>query len=265
MREVHPEVFLIAEPSLNWDAIRAYLTAVNGIVWADRDPTQEHGLTDAEALIEFMGRLCYRSWEPGLNPNVTKVRTDSVDYLMNIVSSEHGSVLEHAQYSFVFHNVSRVFTHELVRHRVGTAISQESMRYVRLTDIPMATPEFVEASPRLREMADQLLAHTEAFFQATVEETGIENPGVPFAVKKQITSAMRRYAPDGVATTIGWSANVRTLRHVIELRTALGAEAEMRDVFDQVGHIMYSGGASPLFADFVREENGVWAPRHRKV
>lgn len=265
MREVQPEVFLIAEPSINWDAVRKFLMAVNGISWADRDPTQEHGLSDGEALIEFMGRLCYRSWEPGLNPNVTKVRTDSVDYLMNIVSSEHGSVLEHAQYSFVFHNVSRVFTHELVRHRVGTAISQESMRYVRLTDIPMATPDFVQDSPRLREMAGKLVTDAEAFFAAAVEETGIENPGTPFSTKKTITSAMRRYAPDGVATTIGWSANIRTLRHVIELRTALGAEAEIRDVFDQVAHLMYSGGASPLFADFTRDENGVWAPKHRKV
>ena len=32
-------------------------------------------------------------------------------------------------------NVSRVFTHELVRHRAGSAFSQESLRYVRLTDI----------------------------------------------------------------------------------------------------------------------------------
>src|SRR3954470_18901298 len=59
-----------------------------------------------------MGRMCYRSWAPGLNPNVTRVRADSTAYLENILRSAHGSVLEHANYSFVFHNVSRVFCYD---------------------------------------------------------------------------------------------------------------------------------------------------------
>lgn len=262
MREVNPEVFLIAEPSLNWDAIRKYLLAVGGIEWADLDPRHEFGLTDAEALIEFMGRMCYRSWGPGLNPNVTKIRTDSNDYLANIIDSGHGSVLEHANYSFVFLNVSRVFTHELVRHRVGVAISQESLRYVRLTDIPMQTPDYVKDSPRLTQLAAELNALTEAFLAASVEETGIDQPGVPFHKKKEVTSAMRRYVPDGVATTIGWTANVRTLRHLIELRTAKGAEVEIRDMFDQVAHLVAKG---PLFSDFVRNTDGEWVTTAHKV
>ena len=74
--------------------------------------------------------------EAGLNKNVSKVRTDHDEYLRNILKQRHGSVLEHVTYSFVFHNVIRVLTHELVRHRPGVAISQESMRFVRLDDIP---------------------------------------------------------------------------------------------------------------------------------
>ncbi len=38
----------------------------------------------------------------------------------------------------------------------------------------------------------------------------------------------------GLATNIGWSANFRTLRHVIEQRTAPWAEEEIRVVFGQV-------------------------------
>ena len=53
---------------------------------------------------------CYRSWEPGLNPNVRKVRDDQEVYLQNILKQAHGSVLEHVSFSFVLHNVSRVFT-----------------------------------------------------------------------------------------------------------------------------------------------------------
>ena len=54
---------------------------------------------DAELLVEFAGRACYRSWEPGLNANVTRVRTDRREYHENILRSAHGSVLEHASSS----------------------------------------------------------------------------------------------------------------------------------------------------------------------
>ena len=45
--------------------------------------------------------------------------------------SGHGSVFEHAYVNFIVTDCSRVFTHELVRHRVGTAFSQTSGHYVR--------------------------------------------------------------------------------------------------------------------------------------
>jgi len=58
---------------------------------------------------------------------------------------------------------------------------------------------------------------------------------LPFAKKKEYTSAARRVLPIGMATNIGWSCNIRTLRHVIEMRTSPGAEEEIRIVFEEVG------------------------------
>ena len=49
---------------------------------------------------------------------------------------------------------------------------------------------------------------------------------------------MRRIAPDGLATAIGWSSNFRTLRHVIEMRTNPAAEEEIRLVFAKVAEIL---------------------------
>src|SRR5438874_2744402 len=135
MRSVEPEVFLVARPRLDYDQIAAYLREVGGESWLERlDRGELAG--DAQNLAEFAGRLCYRSWEPGLNPNVTKIRKDQSVYLENILRSAHGSVLEHVNFSFVLHNVSRVLTHELVRHRAGVAVSQESLRFVRLDELP---------------------------------------------------------------------------------------------------------------------------------
>ncbi len=87
---------------------------------------------------------------------------------------------------------------------------------------------------------------------------------MPFAVKKEITSALRRLAPIGLSTDILWTANVRTLRHVIEMRTAAGAEEELRLVFDQVAETMLAE-APDLFQDFTHQEDGAWVPEWRKV
>ena len=66
---------------------------------------------------------------------------------------------------------------------------------------------------------------------------------------------MRRIAPDGLATTIGWSANPRTLRWVLEMRTAPEAEEEIRLVFGKVGEILVARYPN-LFGDFTVEMVG---------
>jgi thymidylate synthase (FAD) len=240
-------------------AIHAYLERVGGVGWADR--AQDQALSDGEFLSEFAGRLCYRSWEPGLNPNVRRIRKESRAYFENLLSSRHGSVFEHAQYSFVFHHVSRVFTHELVRHRAGVAVSQESLRYVRLASLTFRIPPAAEP---LRHEIIEMVERLEDFQVAAAERLRLDDEGVPFEARKEATSALRRLAPMGLATEILWSANIRTLRHVIEMRTAPGAEEEMRLVFGLVAESMLQE-CPMLFADFTRDDTGTWRPEHSKI
>ena len=261
MHETTPQVFLIARPSIDVEGMRAYLQDVGGESWLDLREGEQQGPTAGELLLEFGGRACYRSWEPGLNPNVSRIRTDRQQYFANILRSGHGSVLEHANYSFVFRNVSRVFTHEIVRHRAGSAFSQESLRYVRLTDIGFRVPPALEP---VREQVLQIVEQLEEFQVSAAKELGIDSDGVPFHVKKEVTSALRRLAPIGLSTDIVWTANARTLRHVIEMRTSEGAEEELRSVFDVVARIMQAE-APNLFQDFVQQDDGSWVPEHRKV
>ncbi len=259
MRETEPSVHLIARPAVDVEGMRGYLAEVGAPQWLERRLSEGSG--SAELLVEFCGRVCYRSWEPRLNPNVTRIRERQDEYFGNLLSSLHGSVLEHASFSLAFHNVSRVFTHELVRHRAGSAFSQESLRYVRLKDIGFRVPEALEP---VRDQVVQIVEQLEEFQVAAAEELGLDEEGVPFSVKKEVTSALRRLAPIGLSTDIVWTANVRTLRHVIEMRTAPGAEEELRLVFDKVAHIVVKEAPS-LFQDFERESDGSWVPKHRKV
>lgn len=246
MRETEPEVFLIARPEIDWVAVHDYLETVGGLEWwSTRHEIPPLRSSPGQLLIEFAAKFCYRSWAPGLNPNTTKVTDDSEKYLTGILASGHGSVLEHVNYTFVFHNVSRVFTHELVRHRAGVAISQESLRYVRLTDIPFRIPPILEP---LRNQILALLDHMEGFQTEAASRLNVDN--VPFSVKKQITSAMRRLAPIGLSTGMVWTANVRALRHCITMRTDFAAEEEIRIVFDEVYRIMVAE-CPWLFQDFL--------------
>jgi thymidylate synthase (FAD) len=261
-----PEVLIIARSGVDFDAMVDYLVAVGGESWLERVApllVPEGTVSEGEALVEFAGRLCYRSWEPGLNPNVRQVRTDVHAYLDNILKSLHGSVLEHSFYVFVFHHVSRVFTHELVRHRIGTSISQESLRFVRLDDLPFWFPDWAQADEELMQRSMGLLAEMEKHQRWMAEHFALDAPGKTFEEKKFRTSFMRRFAPEGVATGLVWGANLRTIRHVLQMRTDPGAEEEMRLVFGTVGDII-AHECPFLFDDFQADE-GVWVPRYRKV
>lgn len=215
-----------------------------------------------ETLIELAGRICYESFEVGLNPNVTRIRLNPRDYFENLLRRGDGSVAEHAWVSFALIGVSRVMTHELVRHRVGIAVSQESLRYVRPRDLKFWIPD--ELSP------DQSSAIQHAVEQMEIEYRRLEK-SIPWDAmdmdsKKRLTSAIRRILPDGLATNVIWSANHRTLRWVIEMRTDPSAEVEIRMVFDQIAQICKRDFPN-IYQDFTRKElpdgTGSWKPMLR--
>lgn len=268
MRRVQPKVFLIGETRINKAGMQNYLKHVGGgaIDWFGDKLIGEYSFenSDSEVLSEFMGRLCYRSWKPGLNANVTKIREGNDAYLDNVLASRHGSVLEHAVVNFVFADVSRVFTHELVRHRAGVALSQESLRFVRLTDLGLWLPPEAEGVPWLVELFEKTFKNLEEIQVHMADRLGLDDENKKFSEKKVLTSMMRRLAPIGLATTIGASFNFRALRHILTMRTPQGAEAEIRLVIDQVGEICKARWPN-IFGDFKRQPDGAWIPKYDKV
>jgi thymidylate synthase (FAD) len=265
---VTPQIFCLAQTILNEYIIRKWLAYLDGI------ECLEHVTGNAgEVLIELAGRRCYRSFAIGLNANVTKVRTDSKEYHRNILDSRHGSVLEHTSVTYAIEAVSRIFTHELVRHRAGTAFSQESMRYVRIDvedPIDMWFPDELLAFP---EVIDMMRAHnkeTTNVISRIYDKLGFNKlPMMNFDKKKRLTSAVRRIVPDGIPTGIVFTANLRALRFELELRTAEGAEEEIRTVFNLIGMDCLTRFPH-VFQDFSRKnlENSevpAWIPKNSKV
>jgi thymidylate synthase (FAD) len=152
------------------------------------------------------------------------------------------------------------------------------MRFVRLDDIPFWMPEWAQDDPILMERATGVLEVLEnhqrwmsQYFGIEPDPNEIVEVGEPykgtdmsFTRKKELTSFMRRFAPEGVATGMVWSGNIRTIRFLMQLRTAEGAEEEIVQVFRKIGDIMVN--RYPLaFGDMERTDEGGWASKNWKV
>ncbi len=245
MHFTDPKVYIIGQTSVNREGLEDYLTSIGAKDWGT------DASTDVEEIIEVMSRSCYKSFGTELNPNITEVREGNEAHLENILESGHGSVLEHGWISFMFVDVSRVLTHELVRHRVGVAVSQESLRFVRADDIGFwMSPTLValgNIGVDIRGMIKRHQEVTEELYRKLLtfaaRQQGVGDfSQLSFQTKKQYTSAFRRILPIGISTNIGWSCNMRALRHVIEMRADPAAEEEIYHVFNMVRDIVV-----PLF------------------
>lgn len=224
MHVVEPRAFIIAETGVV-DGMRSFLDAIGAVDW---NCPIDVG-SDGELLVEVAGRTCYKSFGTELNKNLTRVRGDHHEYIGNILKTKHGSVLEHANTTVAFVGVSRIFTHELVRHRAGCAFSQESMRFVRLEDVGMYIPQCIQEDKWARTMFEETVKDCEEAYAAMTKR--LVKDDMPFSKKKELTSAIRRIAPSGHSTNIVVTANHRAWRHLFELRTAQGVEEEIGVVF----------------------------------
>ncbi|MBT3378102.1 MAG: FAD-dependent thymidylate synthase [Lentisphaerae bacterium] len=267
MRDIpSPAVYLVAKTSLVHDGLNAYLRDIGSPDW-----TPDAAVSDGENLIEAAGRMCYRSWQAydpekpeATNPNVRRVREGNEAYIGNVLRQAHGSILEHVNLTFIFRGVSRVVTHELVRHRVGMAYSQESLRYVRLDDLPFWLPEAARDDDAVERKFRDVVAFLESVQTDLGTLFGIEDLK-DFTTKKHLTSMFRRLAPMGIGTTIMVTGNLRSWRHIIAIRTAGAAEEEIRIVGSQVAAICkreYPHAFQDMEQD---DETGEWTFANMKV
>lgn len=256
---VHPRAFLIAETSVHHGAMADALEHLGIGEWGSG------GDTDADVLTEFAGKSCYMSFDLDSNANLTKVgsRTNAEYIRKGILDNGHGSVLEHSSVTFMLTNVSRVVTHELVRHRAGTAMSQTSGRYVRTAGIDMYFPEELSAYPEAIAVFEHAQEQMEDNLARLVDITGIANM-TDFGLKKRLTSAFRRILGNGQANHIVFTGNHRAWRHIIEMRTSVHAEEEIREIISDVAQQLKTRFPN-IYADMYIDVAGQWVFKNSKV
>jgi len=225
------KVFMIGESRIIDEGLEEFLNYIGVPDWNTDAPT------DAEKITEVAGKTCYMSFDTALNANLTRIRQNmNRDYIQDgLIKVKHGSVLEHTCVTFALCDVTRVMTHELIRHRAGTAFSQLSGRYVRQEQIKAYLPDCFDEKATNKFI--EVLTQTESAVKE-LEEYLFGDPDISFAQKKQLTSALRRLIPEGHTSTIIFTANHRALRHIIDMRTSEHAEEEIRYVFKEIAGML---------------------------
>ncbi len=226
---VEPKVYWVGYQKINETEVHRYLKdSGNEDFLESMEAARKAGLTDAEILCSMFAKLCYKSLSLGHNANISKVR-DIEDNIRNCFDVGHGSIFEHVNFNFIVADCSRVFTHELVRHRIGTAFSQNSGRFIRLDEIDIVFDPILDP---IKGLCEEKRRYDEEWYTKAVTAIGL--PALTnFDKKKKITSALRRFAPNGQSNEIAFSVNLRSLRHTIMMRTGRHAEWEIRKVFEQ--------------------------------
>jgi thymidylate synthase (FAD) len=228
-----PGVVMLARPRTSVAGLAGFLEGFGeelGFPAYLDDPTR---LPDSSQLCKIAGQVCYSSFGPRRTTN-----ENAAAYFERLTSAGHGSVLEHASFSFLLYGISRSVTHELVRHRAGVGFSQISQRYVsgavlRFVERPEYRDDeelhglFEERADRAAaeyaEMADHLLGRQEGGHSMLTADYKTD-------ARKKVQQTARSLLPNETEAPMVFTGNVRALRHIVEMRADAHAESEIRNL-----------------------------------
>lgn len=207
------------------------------------------GTSDLDIIPEFAGRVCYQSFKsrrPGGNES----------YIQHILQEGHGSVAEHSVVTLLITGVSRSLTHELIRHRAGTAFSELSQRYYDVTSGRLGfvlppdaignevvteamTAEVESAIKKYDEISTLLTSQMSAKWMDAHPEQKPSRADLTY-IRKSARQAARAILPNCTETHIVMTGNLRAWRNIVEQRGSVHADKEIRRLACAIGNVMYS-------------------------
>src|SRR5579884_3743347 len=240
---VQPGVVLLARPSLEMGTLADYL----------HDPTS---LPDGAQLFKVAGQVCYMSFGPKRTFNAQADR-----YFNNLKSSGHGSVLEHANFSFLLYGISRSVTHELIRHRAGFSYSQLSQRFVSGRMLRFVErPEYQQDEQFHAQFLERIERASQEYSSLTSRLLEMQQAGTPILsaeaktdLRKKVQQCARSVLPNETEAPIVVTGNARAWRHFIEMRASFHAEIEIRELAVRV-FLCLQRTDPILFSDYTLEK-----------
>jgi thymidylate synthase (FAD) len=168
-----------------------------------------------ENIITKAGRVCYDSKASG--------RFD--DFITARIRDGHTSVLEHIQFTFEISGISRSCLAQLTRHRIAS-FSVQSQRRVDMSDARFVVPPSIRGNHTAEAIFTDAIEHSRTAY-TKLRELGIRKQDCRFVL------------PISAETKLAMSANVRSLRHFLEVRCDGGAQWEIRTLAERMLQVAY--------------------------
>ncbi len=167
---------------------------------------------NADQLAAIAAKVCYS------NQSIEDMDMDEQyreKLIRRVVKSGHHSVLEHVVFTYSIEGISRVATHQLVRHRIAS-YSQQSHRYTAIKRESFVIPQSIADNEEAQKLYNEMLDKTVETYEKLVE----------MDIKKEDA---RFVIPQGVASNILVTMNARELIHFFRLRCCVRAQWEIRE------------------------------------
>lgn len=134
--------------------------------------------------------------------------------IRGIAKRGHGSVLEHANFTFSIEGISRACSHQLVRHRIAS-YSQQSQRYTKAEGY--VTPHSIEEKSEASKIYRRGMEHAWETYGELIG-LGIEEEDARYVL------------PNGALTSLVVTMNARSLLNLFRLRLCLRSQWEVREL-----------------------------------
>lgn len=174
---------------------------------------------EPECTVAMSARLCYSPI--GAAQLEEKISDEQAAKLVRkLVSMGHLSTLEHVTFTFAIEGVSRVLTHQLVRHRIAS-YSQQSQRYVKEHDFETIMPRSIASKPEAKKKFEKLMGEIQGLYDEFIS--------------MDIPAEDARYIlPNATETKIVCTFNARSLLNFFSLRCCTRAQWEIRALANEM-------------------------------
>ena len=194
-----------------------------------------------ERMCAVAMRSCYSSKsadELYLDPSFTE--EDIKRMLAKSNELGHLDVLEHGSLTFSITQVSRAFTHQMVRYRLAS-FSQQSQRHIR---VKADRPWYVKPPSLTSQKYDELMNQIVKVYDELLLDASIKKEDARFVL------------PNATMTHLTMSANPRELKHIFAQRCDPAAQWEIRRVVWGVLALSYLI-APNIFASLDKPAGGI--------
>ena len=178
---------------------------------------------EPDAVVAAAARICYKDISAsellhGEEQNLSR------KLIAELFQSGHTSTFEHVSFTFGIDDLSRVASHQLVRHRLAS-FSQQSQRYVKMQYDPLSAeadraviiPPSIQNNPEALKIFQESVKLSQETYVKLIE-LGIAKEDARFIL------------PHGHSTRLVMTMNARELHHFFELRLCRRAQWEIHEL-----------------------------------